>query len=63
MAKRLNDDPDEEEGFPRTLDENPSAVCPFVYEDNDTKHVVIQQATKTHHPIRAGLAEALRTSL
>ena len=42
MAKRLNDDSDEEEVFPQTFDNNPGRVCPTVYEDNDTKHVVIR---------------------
>ena len=62
MATRLNDDSDEEEGFPQSFENSPSPVCPTVHQDNDTKHVVIQQAKKTHHPIRATLAEACRTS-
>ena len=62
MAKRLNDDSDESEGFPQTFEKNPSTMCSSVYEDHDTKHMVIMQAKKTHHPIRATLAEALRTS-
>ena len=28
VAKRANDDSDEEEGFPRTSEKNPSPVCP-----------------------------------
>ena len=62
MAKRANDDSDEEEGFPQTFENNPSPVCSIVYEYNDTKHVVSKQARKTHHPMRTTLAEALGTS-
>ena len=44
-----------------TTEKNPSPVCPTVYEDDDVKHVVLQQAKKTHLPI-CSFAEALRAS-
>ena len=58
MAKRCSDS-DEEEGCPQTFETNSSPVCRTVYEDDDVKHVVVQQAKKTHHPVRTTLAKMI----